>query len=65
MSHGAAKFIPGMNEQTASGVTSGTNEVSCLLSGKVRSNKMRSEWKVVTERAGLTRAVKSDDGRGL
>ena len=31
MSHGAAKFIPGMNEQTASGVPSGTNEVFCFV----------------------------------
>jgi hypothetical protein len=65
MSHGAAKFIPGMNEQTASGVPSGTNEVFCFLGGATPRSKMRSEWKVGTERAGLTRAVKSDDGRGL
>ena len=48
-----------MNEQTASGVTTGTNEVSCLLSGKARSNKMRSEWQAVTERAGLTPPAKT------
>lgn len=55
MSHGAAKFIPGMNEQTASGVPSGTNEVFCFLGGVAPSSKMRSEWKVGTERAGLAR----------
>ena len=57
INYGAAKFTRRVNEQTASEVPSGTNEVSCLLSGKVRSNKMRSEWKVGTERAGLPSPV--------